>query len=78
VSIDEDPAAYAKFVKEQDLNYPTLLDSSAKIANDYGSVMWPETYVIDRQGKIARKIIGPQDWNSPAMLAYFDDLLARN
>jgi hypothetical protein len=40
--------------------------------------MWPETYVIDRQGKIARKIIGPQDWNSPAMLAYFDDLLARN
>jgi cytochrome c biogenesis protein CcmG, thiol:disulfide interchange protein DsbE len=78
VSIDEDAAAYNKFVKEQGLNYPTMLDSSAKIANDYGTFMWPETYVIDRQGKIARKIIGPQDWNSREMVAYFDNLLARN
>ncbi len=78
VSIDEDATAYSKFVKEQGLNYPTMLDSSAKIANDYGTFMWPETYVIDRQGKIARKIIGPQDWNSPEMVAYFDGLLGRN
>lgn len=78
VSIDEDPAAYSKFIKEQGLNYPTTLDSSAKIANDYGTFMWPETYVIDRHGKIARKIIGPQDWNSPEMVSYFDGLLAKN
>jgi cytochrome c biogenesis protein CcmG/thiol:disulfide interchange protein DsbE len=78
VSIDEDEGAYTKFVKEKNLNFPTFLDSSAKIASDYGTFMWPETYVIDRQGKIARKIIGPQDWNSPEMLAYFDSLLARH
>jgi hypothetical protein len=34
--------------------------------------------VIDRKGKIARKIVGPQDWNSPEMLAYFDALLGQN
>ena len=79
VSIDEDPAAYAKFVRDQGINFPTWNDPSAvKIAHDYGTSMWPETYVIDRKGKIARKIIGPQDWNSPEMLAYFDNLLAKN
>ncbi len=78
VSVDDDAAAYAKFVKDQGINFPTMNDPSAKIAHEYGSSMWPETYVIDRTGKIARKIIGPQDWNSPEMLAYFDNLLAKN
>ena len=78
VSIDEDPSAYAKFVRDQGINFPTYNDPSRKIATDYGTSMWPETYVIDRKGKIARKIIGPQDWNSPEMAAYFDFLLGQN
>jgi hypothetical protein len=40
--------------------------------------MIPETYIIDRRGKIARKVIGRQDWDSPNMRAYFDSLLAQN
>jgi cytochrome c biogenesis protein CcmG, thiol:disulfide interchange protein DsbE len=78
VSVDEDPAAYQKFVSDYGINYPTSLDTSKKSAQDYGTVMYPETYVIDRKGKIARKIIGPQDWNSADMVAYFDALLAQN
>jgi cytochrome c biogenesis protein CcmG, thiol:disulfide interchange protein DsbE len=78
VSVDEDPAAYERFLKQYGVNYPTSLDTSKKSAQNYGTVMYPETYVIDRKGKIARKIIGPQDWNSAEMTGYFDTLLARN
>jgi hypothetical protein len=39
--------------------------------------MIPETYIIDRQGKIARKIIGFQERDSPEMLAYFDSILGK-
>jgi len=78
VSIDEDQSAYAKFVRDQGINFPTYNDPSKKIATDYGTSMWPETYVIDRKGRIARKIIGPQDWNSPEMVAYFDFLLGQS
>jgi hypothetical protein len=39
--------------------------------------MYPETYVIDRHGKIARKVIGFQQWDSPEMLAYFDAVLGQ-
>ena len=77
VSIDEDESAYQKFLVEKHINFPTYRDPSQKIANDYGTSMWPETYIIDRKGVILRKIIGPQDWNSPEMLAYFDAILGQ-
>ncbi len=76
-SIDEDPAAYDKFLKDFAINFPTWRDPSvhdnkSAIMTGYGTSLIPETYVIDRHGKIARKIIGPQQWDSPEMLAYFD------
>jgi peroxiredoxin len=79
-SIDEDPAAYDKFLKQFAINFPTyrdvtVRDNKSKVMNGYGTTLIPETYVIDRHGKIARKIVGPQQWDSPEMLAYFDLIL---
>ena len=78
VSVDEDEQAYKKFIQDHGINFPTSRDASKKSAQDYGTVMYPETYIIDRKGKIARKVIGPQDWNSAEMVAYFDAFLAQN
>ena len=78
VSVDEDEQAYKKFIQDHGINFPTSRDASKKSAQDYGTVMYPETYIIDRKGKIARKVIGPQDWNSAEMVAYFDALLSQN
>jgi len=77
VSIDEDERAYDKFIRDQHVGFLTYRDPSKQIATDYGTSMWPETYIIDRKGKILRKIIGPQDWNSPEMTAYFDAILGQ-
>jgi peroxiredoxin len=78
VSIDDDPAKYEKFLKDFGVPYPTWRDPSSKVMHDYGTVMIPETYIIDRHGRIARKIIGPQRWDSPELTAYFDYLLAQS
>ena len=78
VSVDDDAAAYQKFITDHGINFPTSRDASKKYAQDYGTVMYPETYIIDRHGKIARKVIGPQDWNSAEMVSYFDALLGQN
>jgi peroxiredoxin len=82
VAADEDIAAYEKFLRDQRVNFPTYRDPSTKdnhspIAESYGTSMYPETYVIDRHGKIARKFIGFQQWDSPDMLAYFDSILGQ-
>ena len=53
-----------------------MKDNKSKIdARATGRTLIPETYVIDRHGKIARKIWGAQQWDSPEMLAYFDAML---
>ena len=76
-SVDEEPAAYTQFLKDHNINFPTFRDPTKKIALDYGTSVYPETYIIDRHGKIARKIIGEQRWDSPEMLAYFDAILGQ-
>lgn len=79
VSVDEDEAAYHKFLQDHGVNYPTSRgDDAKKFAQDYGTSIYPETYIIARNGKILRKIIGPQDWNSPDMTAYFDAILGQS
>jgi thiol-disulfide isomerase/thioredoxin len=83
VAADEDPAAFQKFLRDQGVVFPTYRDPASKdqrspIAVSYGTVMIPETYVIDRHGKITRKFIGFQQWDSPDMLAYFDTLLGQS
>jgi peroxiredoxin len=83
VSADEDAAAYDKFLRVQGVIFPTYRDPATKdnhspIAQTYGTSMYPETYVIDRNGKIARKFIGFQQWDSPEMLAYFDSILGKS
>jgi cytochrome c biogenesis protein CcmG, thiol:disulfide interchange protein DsbE len=75
VSVDEDQAAYENFLKTYQLGFPTYRDASKRIALDYGTTMYPETYVIDRKGRLDRKIVGPQDWTSPELTAYLDSVL---
>ena len=73
--VDDSRAGYEDFLKTYDIAFPTYLDLSKRIALSYGTTVYPETYVINRQGRIDRKIIGPQDWTSPTMMAYLDSVL---
>jgi cytochrome c biogenesis protein CcmG, thiol:disulfide interchange protein DsbE len=75
ISVDDDEAAYSKFLQDQHFTFPNYRDPSRRIALSYGTSMYPETYIIDRNGRLARKIIGPQDWDSPEIAAYLNQLL---
>jgi cytochrome c biogenesis protein CcmG, thiol:disulfide interchange protein DsbE len=78
ISVDEDNAAYKKFLVDNHVIFPTYDDLSKKSATDYGTSMFPETYFIDRDGLLARKVVGPQDWQSPEMMQSIDVLLKQN
>jgi cytochrome c biogenesis protein CcmG, thiol:disulfide interchange protein DsbE len=78
VSMDEDGPAYEKFLKDNHVVFPTYRDPAQKIAGEYGTSMYPETYLIDREGRLARKIVGPQDWQSPQIMASIETLLNQN
>ncbi len=75
VSLDDDKAAYEGFLIEHGVVFPTYMDAGKAIPASYGTAMYPETFVIGRDGRIARKIVGPQEWTSPEMLSVLDTLL---
>jgi peroxiredoxin len=74
VSIDADDVAYHKFLKDYSVNMVTVRDEARKASSLYGTFGWPETYVIDRNGVIRRKFIGPVDWTSPEVTDYLSKL----
>jgi thiol-disulfide isomerase/thioredoxin len=74
VSIDEDPEAYSRFLVRHHVDVTTVRDPAQKAAQLYHTEGWPETYIIDRNGFIRRKVVGPQDWNSPEIRAYLKSL----
>jgi cytochrome c biogenesis protein CcmG/thiol:disulfide interchange protein DsbE len=74
VSIDVDPDAYHRFLKVRNVNFLTVLDPEQKVAAMYGTSGWPETYIIDREGVMRRKFIGPVDWTSPEVMDFLTKL----
>lgn len=50
------------FVKSMDLSFPVLVDSWGQTDKRYKLMGVPETYIIDRDGVLRGKIIGPRDW----------------
>jgi cytochrome c biogenesis protein CcmG/thiol:disulfide interchange protein DsbE len=50
-----------EFIREYDLSYPMLRDRDGDALDDFGVVAYPETFVIDRRGRIAASRRGPVD-----------------
>jgi cytochrome c biogenesis protein CcmG/thiol:disulfide interchange protein DsbE len=74
VSYDDTEGAYKQFVKEHNMAFITVHDRDRKLKELYQPTGPPETYVIDRSGKILRKFIGPQPWASPEIVDYLQKL----
>jgi len=74
VSVDQDPAALNKFIAEHRISFPVVRDPNQSVASTYGTYQFPETYILDRGGRVAEKIIGARDWEDPLMVSFVDSL----
>jgi peroxiredoxin len=74
VSVDQDAEAYRQFLAEHQIDFLTIRDGSQHTNQLYGTVQFPETYIIDGHGRIRRKFISSQDWTSPEILGYLANL----
>jgi cytochrome c biogenesis protein CcmG, thiol:disulfide interchange protein DsbE len=77
VSIDEgDPTDVRNFGQELHLTFDILHDRSTRIQQTYQTTGVPESFLLDREGTIVRRIIGAHDWSSPVNRALVERLLA--
>jgi cytochrome c biogenesis protein CcmG/thiol:disulfide interchange protein DsbE len=74
VSIDADQSAYQRFVKDHNVNLLTVRDPGQKSNGLYGTSVFPETFIIDRNGVVRRKFIGAVDWTDPEITDYLSKL----
>jgi peroxiredoxin len=73
VSVDQDEQAYRAFLRKYAPAFLTVRDS--KLHEDFGTFMYPETYIIDARGRVVQKIAEPADWMDPRLTKYVDSLL---
>lgn len=73
LSVDKDPKAYAGFMQKYRPAFLTARELN--VHEDFGTFMYPETYIIDANGKVLRKIAEGVDWNDPGMIQYINSLL---
>ena len=64
-----------EFANELKLTFDILHDRSGQIEIDYQATGLPETVIIDRQGVIVHKAIGPVEWDEPVQQARLRRLL---
>ena len=61
------------FVDSYELSFPIPLDQTAEVTQKYGVFSMPTTFMIDTQGRIAQKVIGPLDEKTLNELVDFMD-----
>lgn len=84
VSVDAEAADYQKFLKDHNVNFLTVRDPGeqnrtntgviAPVSSKYGTFRFPETYIIDRNGILRRKLIGPADFTQQELMEYLTRL----
>ena len=63
------------FAKKLGLTFEIVHDAEGNIQTQYQTTGVPESFVIDTNGKIVRKVIGAEDWMSGANRALIANLL---
>lgn len=72
---DNGPAIMPAFLQNNPHTFPVLFDPELKAQRLYGVSMFPETFIVDKQGIIFKKVIGAIDWTSPKMLSDLNSLM---
>jgi len=53
----------------------SALDSSEGVAKAFGTSRYPETYLIDPDGNLRYRFLGPKPWGREEILDWFGELL---
>jgi peroxiredoxin len=68
ISVDKNQTLYKRFLAQRNVVFDTARDPDADIANSYGTFVYPETYIIGRDGKVLEKTPDAFNWMDPQFL----------
>lgn len=71
----DDPANLIPYKKTYPVSIPTLISPDSESAKKYGITGVPETFIIDKDGIIREKLIGPRNWDDEEQIALIEKWL---
>ena len=74
VAVDTTNDEYHAFLKKHGIDFLTVLDSTKNSYNLYGATGYPETTIIDRNGRIRRKFVFAMNWTGQDIVEYLNKL----
>jgi peroxiredoxin len=80
VSEDEeqvDIESFSKAFKLPQANFHVVWDKDKAIMGKYGVEKIPESFLVGKDGKLIRKVLGIEDWATPSAIDYFKSLTSK-
>jgi thiol-disulfide isomerase/thioredoxin len=77
VTTDNQRKAIAGFSKTLGLTFPVLLDETKEVSDMFGVRGLPTSVLIDSDGRMLARAVGPRAWDGPEMLALIQSLVKR-
>jgi thiol-disulfide isomerase/thioredoxin len=71
VNMDKATVDAAGFLKSHHIGLPVFRDSDVTMLKSFKAYGLPMTVLIDPDGKVVAKAVGPADWDSPEAVKYF-------
>jgi peroxiredoxin len=64
VAIDDNEEDVLAFQERYQLSFPILLDLDQAVYTSYQTMGVPESLLVDRDGRIVERYVGPREWDA--------------
>ncbi len=75
VDLKESPKKVKKFMEKHHLTFKAALDQKGIMGRAFGIRSIPTTYILNREGGLMAKAMGPRDWDHKNAVSLFNYLL---
>jgi peroxiredoxin len=75
ISVDESAEDVEAFRERLGVGFPILLDPDQSVSRRYQTTGFPESLLVDRDGRIIERYVGPREWDHPDYVARVRRLL---
>jgi len=76
ISVDKDWKTIDAFNAKNPNRLPLYIDNGAAAAKRFGTIQYPETYIVNRNGRVVERVPGAVSWDDPEVRKRIEQLLA--
>jgi thiol-disulfide isomerase/thioredoxin len=78
INLQESASQVKQFFKDFKLTFTALLDSDGEVGAHFMITAIPTTFILDKEGIIIGKVMGPREWDGKKAFALFEHLTNRS